>query len=627
MGWQPFVSLGTLVSGGISILVFSSLWGWPVGVFIVLLLYAHEFGHVIAARWRGVDVQGPPIFLPGFGAYIVTTPHSGAWDQILISLAGPTIGAGVAFAAMMLGIHLESASLVEAGRWGLIVNLLNLAPFQPLDGGRIISQAGWVGFLLTLLMGGLVLFVLKVNDWFLVALVAFGIMQALGAARERSPLAWTARVGVLGLYGGAVIALTLALMLGEWGTSARGMTVKESDFRGGGGVVVQQAFAFAFGIYLLGVIALPYAWRRGQSIPVRYLVSSLVGWPQYLISRPWMIPVSLCLAVETLGLPGARWLENLIRSSSKKHGALASAGCAFGYDCLAWRSRGQAMAWLQTMTPALRSGGLDLLNPTYRYLLLLGHQDVAHRWLASAVSEGDVRSDPSRTPANTGAWARLQFEHAPVALPLAQAAVQAEPNNPDYQGTLGSILLALGSAAEAERRLRWSLGRRDDVSDRLCLAQALAAQGRHTEAIAEIERVLSTGAESWPGDAPSPVATRELLEEWRGSARQPEPGVIAIPKTARHGALGKVIAVLLIGFFVGYGIAGIEATNYKRAQTLTLEKYTAQFEKYRNSFLHPMPLWAAVLLATLLAAAVFGIYEFVGGVFSLLIRKVLRGQK
>ena len=453
--WRSFVSSGTLVSGGVGTLAFSLLWGWPVCLYVVLLLYAHEFGHVIMARWRGVAVQGSPVVLPGFGAYVVITPDSGPWDQVLISVAGPTVGAGVALTAMVVGLHFGSAPVVFAAKWGLVVNLFNLAPFAPLDGGRVVSKTGWVGFFFTLLVGGLFLLVLKLSDWFVLLLVAFGIGQALRAVREKSRLPRAARLGILGLYAGAVIALFLAIGFGERWTSLRGMRVNESDFPPSSAMWVKGVLGFAAGAYLLSLIALPDAWRKGRTAPTRYLVCSLVCWPQYLMTRPWMIAVTWCLAAETLGAPGARWLENLVRASSKRRGAIVSAGCAFGYDCLVWRSRGHALTWLRNMTPILKSGGQNVLLPTYSYLTLLGHWD-ACQWLARAAGEVEPAS-PSQAAPSSAVWGSLEVEHAPIALPLAKAAVQAEPTNPYYLGTLGDLFLALGSAAEAERSLRSSL--------------------------------------------------------------------------------------------------------------------------------------------------------------------------
>ena len=90
---EAFLSPTTLISGVLAVAVWSLEWQWLVGVFVVLLLYAHEIGHVLAAFWRGVQVKKAPVFLPGFGAFVETAPGTSAWDDAWISLGGPLFGA------------------------------------------------------------------------------------------------------------------------------------------------------------------------------------------------------------------------------------------------------------------------------------------------------------------------------------------------------------------------------------------------------------------------------------------------------------------------------------------------------------------------------------------------------
>jgi len=64
-------------SGGsmlLSLVVYATIWGWRYAAGFIALLFAHEMGHYVAARQRGLDV-GAPAFIPFVGAWIALTGH------------------------------------------------------------------------------------------------------------------------------------------------------------------------------------------------------------------------------------------------------------------------------------------------------------------------------------------------------------------------------------------------------------------------------------------------------------------------------------------------------------------------------------------------------------------------
>jgi len=67
-------SLKTVLSMGFMICTYSWLFGWRFAAGFVLLIFVHEMGHVIAARWLGMPVTAP-IFIPFVGAYITMKQH------------------------------------------------------------------------------------------------------------------------------------------------------------------------------------------------------------------------------------------------------------------------------------------------------------------------------------------------------------------------------------------------------------------------------------------------------------------------------------------------------------------------------------------------------------------------
>lgn len=125
----------------LSIWTYALFFGWPFAVGFVALIFFHELGHYIAARDRGLDT-GLPMFIPFIGAFIhLREQPMNAETEAYIAYAGPFIGTLAAFACYLYGrnIALEGdvAFWLALAKSGFILNLFNLIPVSPLDGGRI----------------------------------------------------------------------------------------------------------------------------------------------------------------------------------------------------------------------------------------------------------------------------------------------------------------------------------------------------------------------------------------------------------------------------------------------------------------------------------------------------------
>jgi len=116
--------------------VYWSLWGWPFALGFVVSIYIHEMGHVAWLARYGIKASAP-MFIPGLGAMVRLKqyPQTPAIDA-RIGLAGPLWGLCAVVVAWL--IYLATGAQI----WGAIakvsawVNLFNLLPFAPLDGGR-----------------------------------------------------------------------------------------------------------------------------------------------------------------------------------------------------------------------------------------------------------------------------------------------------------------------------------------------------------------------------------------------------------------------------------------------------------------------------------------------------------
>ena len=138
----------------VSIGAYALLWGWQFAVGFVLLLLVHELGHVLEAKRQGLPVSAP-MFIPFLGALITLKKlPDNAWAEAKVAIAGPIVGGLGAAAVWGVGEYLDSELLVALAFTGFFLNLFNLAPISPLDGGRIVAAihpALWLAGLLLLL--------------------------------------------------------------------------------------------------------------------------------------------------------------------------------------------------------------------------------------------------------------------------------------------------------------------------------------------------------------------------------------------------------------------------------------------------------------------------------------------
>jgi Zn-dependent protease len=158
----------------VSIAAYALLWGWKFAVGFVLLLLVHEVGHVLEARRQGLPVSAP-LFIPFLGAAIMLKGNpKDAWREAKIAIAGPILGSLGALATWGLGEWLDSDLLIALAFTGFFLNLFNLLPIVPLDGGRIVAAVHPVLWALGLL-GLLGLAFVAPNPILIVILVIGGL--------------------------------------------------------------------------------------------------------------------------------------------------------------------------------------------------------------------------------------------------------------------------------------------------------------------------------------------------------------------------------------------------------------------------------------------------------------------
>jgi Zn-dependent protease len=159
----------------VSIAAYSLFFGWTFAVGFVVLLFIHEMGHVIQLRREGVKASAP-MFIPFLGAVVMAkTLGENALAEARVGLAGPILGTVGAAACLLIGEAANSDLFRALAYIGFFLNLFNLLPVVPLDGGRAMAaMAPWMWFVG---LGALVALLLIFPNFILLLIVFFGALE------------------------------------------------------------------------------------------------------------------------------------------------------------------------------------------------------------------------------------------------------------------------------------------------------------------------------------------------------------------------------------------------------------------------------------------------------------------
>jgi Zn-dependent protease len=137
--------LTTSASMLVSIAAYALIWGWQFGVGFVLLLLIHEMGHVFQLRREGIEASAP-MFIPFLGAVIsAKSLGDDAAAEARVGLAGPVLGSIAALVPLALWLATGNELFRALAYVGFLLNLFNLLPVLPLDGGRAMAALSpWV---------------------------------------------------------------------------------------------------------------------------------------------------------------------------------------------------------------------------------------------------------------------------------------------------------------------------------------------------------------------------------------------------------------------------------------------------------------------------------------------------
>ncbi|HXO58503.1 MAG TPA: site-2 protease family protein [Candidatus Acidoferrum sp.] len=222
--------LVTLISTGVTALIYTQIFGLAFGVGIVLLILIHESGHVVVARIMGLPVT-LPVMIPFLGAFVSMKqqPRTVAQESIM-AIGGPVLGsiaAGLCYAGYLSMPDSSTGQLLRAlAYFGFLINLFNLIPLTPLDGGRVTSLLSkWFNVAGLFIAAGLLLFETQTGTsvspvLFLVLIFgAFSTWQRFRST-QLNPAYYAVDAQTKVVVGSLYLALLLALGLGMLQTSA-----------------------------------------------------------------------------------------------------------------------------------------------------------------------------------------------------------------------------------------------------------------------------------------------------------------------------------------------------------------------------------------------------------------------
>jgi Zn-dependent protease len=176
--------LGTMGTALVSVAAYSLFFGWTFAAGFVLLLFVHEMGHVVQLRREGIREASAPMFIPFLGAAIFSKSlGENALAEARVGLAGPILGT-LGSAVCLVVAEATNSNLLRALAYiGFFLNLINLIPVVPFDGGRAMAAmapAMWfVG------LGALLVLLLLTGNPFLLIFLFLGFVETRRRWRQR----------------------------------------------------------------------------------------------------------------------------------------------------------------------------------------------------------------------------------------------------------------------------------------------------------------------------------------------------------------------------------------------------------------------------------------------------------
>jgi Zn-dependent protease len=201
----------------VSVAAYALIWGWKFAVGFVALLFVHEMGHVIQLRREGIKASAP-LFIPFLGAFVgMKQLPDNAAAEARVGLAGPILGSIGCLVPLVLWKVTGNVFWEALAFTGFFLNLFNLLPVLPLDGGRAMAALSpWMWFVgYALLIAATFVFPSPI----MILILLFGALETARRWRARKTPESQAyhrvtrgqRIAIASVYLGLAIALAIGM--------------------------------------------------------------------------------------------------------------------------------------------------------------------------------------------------------------------------------------------------------------------------------------------------------------------------------------------------------------------------------------------------------------------------------
>ncbi|HZU12971.1 MAG TPA: site-2 protease family protein [Chloroflexota bacterium] len=199
--------------------LYSVVFTWQFALLILISIFVHENGHIWAMKRCGMKTRGI-YFIPFIGgAAIADSAFRSRREEVFVAIMGPIWGLALALVSALLYLVTRNALWAAAAEWIAFINLFNLFPVNPLDGGRIVKSIAfsfhsWIG-LGVMLLGFIAAFVAAVLFGYglLVFVVAVGALEFAGEVGWRRRRLVKPPMRLPGILASSVSYVTLAAVL------------------------------------------------------------------------------------------------------------------------------------------------------------------------------------------------------------------------------------------------------------------------------------------------------------------------------------------------------------------------------------------------------------------------------
>lgn len=213
----------TLISMVVAVFFYTLFFGPAFAIGVVLLILVHETGHVVVSKWQGIPMS-LPVFLGPFGAFTtMKAPPRDARQEAVIAIGGPVFGSAAAIVCLLWALTVPATQqfhffLLGLAEFGFFINLFNLIPMSPLDGGRVAHAISkWMNVVGIVIMAAVALWLSSPFAIIILILGIFTTVQRFRNARrglEPAPVPPATRVAI----GAAWIVMLAICVAGQSAT-------------------------------------------------------------------------------------------------------------------------------------------------------------------------------------------------------------------------------------------------------------------------------------------------------------------------------------------------------------------------------------------------------------------------